>query len=229
MRWLSLRALFLLGFAVGMPVLALPPVARWIDDLLYGPPPADFGLPPSDGDVAARAEDAVATPATPPGPAQTSSPSTISSLYSLPEEGGSVVKAQDSPATWPQLPQTPDFSPIAHGPDFPPSVPQDAPAAGAELAPMPVNRIDEQTIARLQAIRQRLETLGADYVLVETLADGSRFRFHCRMRVDAESPYTRPFEARSFDPVAAGEEVLQQVEQWRQVRSSTDRVELPRR
>src|SRR5437867_6810015 len=47
MRFLSLRALFLLGFVIAMPVLALPPVARRIDELLYGPPPADFGRPPA--------------------------------------------------------------------------------------------------------------------------------------------------------------------------------------
>ena len=32
MRFLSLRAVFLLGFVVAMPVLALPPVARRIDE-----------------------------------------------------------------------------------------------------------------------------------------------------------------------------------------------------
>src|SRR5438477_8245070 len=47
MRFLSLRALFLLGFVIAMPVLALPPVARRIDELLYGPPPADFGRAPA--------------------------------------------------------------------------------------------------------------------------------------------------------------------------------------
>src|SRR5437764_15329322 len=47
MRFLSLRAMFLLGFVIAMPVLALPPVARRIDELLYGPPPTDFGRPPA--------------------------------------------------------------------------------------------------------------------------------------------------------------------------------------
>src|SRR5437764_8165168 len=47
MRFLSLRAIFLLGFVVAMPVLALPPVARRIDELLYGPPPTQFGRPPA--------------------------------------------------------------------------------------------------------------------------------------------------------------------------------------
>src|SRR5205085_2691239 len=47
MRFLSLRAVFLLGFVVAMPVLALPPVARRIDELLYGPPPNELGRAPS--------------------------------------------------------------------------------------------------------------------------------------------------------------------------------------
>src|SRR5437899_10112735 len=47
MKFLSLRALFLLGFVVAMPVLALPPVARRIDELLYGPPPSELGRAPS--------------------------------------------------------------------------------------------------------------------------------------------------------------------------------------
>src|SRR5947207_4485027 len=38
MQFLSLRAVFLLGFVVAMPVMALPAVARRIDELLYGPP-----------------------------------------------------------------------------------------------------------------------------------------------------------------------------------------------
>src|SRR5437773_8959996 len=46
MRFLSLRAVFLLGFVIAMPVLALPPVARRIDELLYGLPPSDFARPP---------------------------------------------------------------------------------------------------------------------------------------------------------------------------------------
>ena len=40
MQFLSLRAVFLLGFVVAMPVMALPAVARRIDELLYGAPKA---------------------------------------------------------------------------------------------------------------------------------------------------------------------------------------------
>src|SRR2546423_23073 len=43
MRFMSLRGVFLLGFVVAMPVLALPPVARRIDELLYGRLPTELG------------------------------------------------------------------------------------------------------------------------------------------------------------------------------------------
>jgi hypothetical protein len=74
--------------------------------------------------------------------------------------------------------------------------------------------IDEMTLARLQQIRQRLEDLGADYVIVEARESGG-FRFHCRMLVDDRSRFTRPFEASAGDAVAAGEQVLREVEAWR--------------
>jgi hypothetical protein len=76
-------------------------------------------------------------------------------------------------------------------------------------------RVTEHTIARLQQIRQRLEDLGAEYVVVETTGDGGRYRFFCRMLVDQRSRFTRPFESSAFDPLAAGEQVLKDVETWR--------------
>jgi hypothetical protein len=75
--------------------------------------------------------------------------------------------------------------------------------------------LDERTMDRLQQIRQRLEQLGAEYVVVET-QDSGRYRFHCRMLVDERSRFTRPFDATSFDAVAAGQQVLREVEAWRQ-------------
>jgi hypothetical protein len=45
--------------------------------------------------------------------------------------------------------------------------------------------------------------------------DGGRFRFHCRMIVDDRTRFTRPFEATTPDCVAAGEQVLREVENWR--------------
>jgi hypothetical protein len=81
-------------------------------------------------------------------------------------------------------------------------------------------------MARLQQIRERLEQLGAEYVLVD-MQDSGRFRFHCRMLVDPRTRYTRPFDATSFDPIAAGQQVLGDVEKWRQAAASSPAVATP--
>jgi hypothetical protein len=90
--------------------------------------------------------------------------------------------------------------------------------AAASLAPEP--KIDDRVIARLQQVRQRLEELGAEFVIAETVDGGARYRFHCRMLVDGRSRFTRPFEATSFDPVAAADQVLKEVETWRSAANS---------
>jgi hypothetical protein len=102
------------------------------------------------------------------------------------------------------IPQPPPLAPVAA---FQPLVPN---AVRPEPAP-----IDATTIERLQAIRQRLEELGADYVIVETTDGSGLYRFHCRMLVEDQSRLTKPFESIDPDPLAAGEAVLRQVESWR--------------
>jgi hypothetical protein len=189
MRFLSLRAVFLLGFVVAMPVLALPPVARRIDELLYGPPPADFGRPPAAAAPLSEelTQPKAAAPLSPP-------------RYEEP-----------SPAAW-ALANSP-VEPPATAPNLSPAAHFEVPSTTAP-ARAPETKVDEQTIARLQQIRDSLEKLGAEYVVVEAQESG-RFRFHCRMLVDAKSRFTKPFEASSFDPIAAGQQVLRDVESWR--------------
>lgn len=185
MRFLTLRAIFLFGFVVAMPVLALPPVARKIDHLLYGAPPTDFGRPPA-------APPALSIPL-----AENRTPIAQASYTEPSPAPADAFTSQESP---PLLAPAPQF-------DLP--VPASNP-----LLPEHERRIDESTIARLQQIRQRLEQQGAEYVIVECL-DGGRYRFHCRMLIDERSRFTKPFEASSFDPLSAGEQVLQAVEAWR--------------
>jgi hypothetical protein len=189
MRFLSLRAMFLLGFVVAMPVLALPRVARRIDELLYGPAQTEFGRPP----VAAPPVHEMVQPVTanPVAPVRFDEHSPALAA---------VATTGFEAAAPPPLAPTPQFAP--------PSPPAET------AAPSPEPRIDDRTIARLQEIRRRLEELGAEYVIVET-QDGGRFRFHCRMLIDASSRLTRPFEASSFDCLAAGEQVLRDVQMWR--------------
>src|SRR5687767_13520624 len=115
MRFMSLRALFLLGFVVVMPVLALPPVARWMDELLYGPPPGDFGLPRTGAQP-------VAQEVIQPLVAERDSPAAVNQ--------GSA-KANGPRGLEGPLAQAP---PMPVAPDFAPLVPSPQPAAGAEVA-----------------------------------------------------------------------------------------------
>jgi len=84
-----------------------------------------------------------------------------------------------------------------------------------EAAPPGEPRIGAQTISRLQQIRQRLEELGAEYVVVDYQSDQGPYRFCCRMLIDERSRFTRLFEATSVDPLIAAEQVLRDVESWR--------------
>ncbi len=193
MQFFSLRAIFLVGFIVAMPVLALPSVARRIDEWLYGAPPADFGRPPVPPPLTQEPIAPVAR--SPVAPARFDEPSPAPQSY---VQQASATSGYDT-AVPPPLAASP-FMPAA----------DTVPLAASPAEP----QIDERTIARLQQIRQRLEELGAEYVLVDTQESG-RFRFHCRMIVDARTRATRSFEGASFDPVAAGEQVLGDVEKWR--------------
>ena len=65
MRTISLRAIFLIGFVIAMPILALPSVARRVDDWLYGPPPAEATLAPLQSEVQQLIEPQVAERASP--------------------------------------------------------------------------------------------------------------------------------------------------------------------
>jgi len=75
--------------------------------------------------------------------------------------------------------------------------------------------IDDQTMAQLQHVRQRLEELGAEYVVVETTDGSGRYCFRCRVLVEPQSSYTRQFEATASDPLVAARQVLKDVEGWR--------------
>jgi hypothetical protein len=95
MRFLSLRAVFLFGFVIAMPVLALPPVARQIDRLLYGAPPTDFGRPP-------------AAPPLPHEPAAEPPASIAQASYNEPSPApATAFAAQESP---PLLAAAPQFA-----------------------------------------------------------------------------------------------------------------------
>jgi len=182
----SFRMVVLIGLIVALPLLALPVAARLIDERLNGAPPADL--------AAAPLLESPAEPVTLPVFVERVSPASGNDGFQ--QADGLDVAGSPPPAP------PPSFDPLW--------TPAAAPAAAEREV-----QIDAATVARLQQIRQRLEELGADYVIVESTDDSGRFRFHCRMLVESQSPFTRPFEAVSADPLAAGEQVLKAVEAWR--------------
>jgi hypothetical protein len=65
-------------------------------------------------------------------------------------------------------------------------------------------------------IQDRLKQLGATYYLLETWGNQQQlYRFYCKMAVGGNSNYTHCFEHISSDPMQAMNEVLKQVENWR--------------
>jgi hypothetical protein len=51
-------------------------------------------------------------------------------------------------------------------------------------------------------------------VIAEALDGSGQYHFHCRMLVDAQSRFTKPFQAVAADPLMAAEQVLREVESW---------------
>ena len=78
-----------------------------------------------------------------------------------------------------------------------------------------IGPLSDAAAQRLQQIRVELERLGADYIVLETADAGTSYRFHCDVRIDQATRYTRPFEAVSPEPLAAAERVLAEVSAWR--------------
>ena len=185
----SMRTIVLLGLVIGLPLLALPVAARLIEARLGGAPPIDLPSPPPLAGAAVVE------------PMFVERVSPASYEEAVPSGSPGAAAGLDAAGIPPLAPVT-AFDP-------PGLLPDRTGAPGEEVV------IDEQTLGRLHRVRQRLEELGADYVIVETTESGGQFRFHCRMIVDANSRFTRPFEAKSADPLAAGEQVLREVEAWR--------------
>lgn len=184
----SFRMVVLFGVIVALPLLALPVAARLIDERLNGTPPADLAAAP----LLENSAESVTLPVL----VERISPATAD-----------PASAEDRATGGLDVATAPPEPPNSFDPLWTTATQSDE--GGSDVP------IDEATIARLQRIRERLEELGADYVIVETTDVSGRYRFHCRMIVEDQSPFTRPFEAVSADPLAAGEQVLQDVESWR--------------
>ena len=194
MRTLSWRAIMLLGFVFVMPLLALPTVARRLDDWLYGPPPAEFSRPHQQ-ELEQAIEPQVVERASPASFEQVEPPAMLARRE--PHEGLDALAPSPPP-----LDPHPSFDRLAS-------------ASGAAAASSQSGAaLDEATAGRLEEIRQQLEGLGADYVRLEA-TDGGGYRFYCQIRHSEHASYSRPFEAVSADPVEAGQRVLREVSVWR--------------
>jgi hypothetical protein len=189
----SWRGAILGGLSLTALVAAALFVGPSLIDQFWKQPPPDFSPTPSPLSSAELALQSVVTDDVTLGLIQDVGPAVVSQAAAL---------GIDAPiADAPPLSPVPAFEPLA--------------PVTVAASPHVAESIDAATLARLQEIRRRLEQLGAEYVIVETTDGSGRYRFHCRMRVDSESQFTRPFESIANDPLAAGETVLQNVEAWR--------------
>ena len=91
--------------------------------------------------------------------------------------------------------------------------------AAAESIVPATRELDDRAKRRVADARRRLEELGAQYVLLESIEaiDGEtpRFRFHCLMPLPG-SVFSRPFDSVDADPAQAIEHVLLDVIEWQQ-------------
>ncbi len=206
-RWTSftLRAAFIVGFLIVLPVIAMPSVAGLLDQLLYGN---------GESSVPLAREDAV------PGPREKRTESDATrATHEAPFSPESTPFAErlesgiagDHRAAPPPFRQAPDFLPRMERPG--PNDPSADPAAD-------ISSLDEAAAQRIDAVRSRLEELGAEYVRLEMSEDGRTFHCQCDMLLDSETKETQPFEATRNDPVTAAEAVLAHVEEWRFSESS---------
>ena len=82
-----------------------------------------------------------------------------------------------------------------------------APAAPVRSAAVPSD---------YREIQERLQKLGATYYVLESWGDDQQlYRFCCKMAVAGHADYVHCFEATHSDPLQAMQQVLQQVETWR--------------
>lgn len=197
-RWTWLRGLFLVGFAIALPLFAYPPLTRWADRMVYGAPKPIVPPLASPALASGQSLNPVRADAAAPG-----APSPAEALAAGPERDFS--RGIDAPFA---PPPSPPLAPAASGrsPDFP--VAQiGAPIIGAEPARSPE--------VRLQDIRQQLEDLGAKSLVLEMTAGDASYRFACEMFVAPQSAETRSFVAVTDSPLAAAEQVLREVSNWR--------------
>lgn len=192
---IAFRTVFFLGFLIALPVLAIPKVSNLVDSLLYNDAPSlvqpPVVLPPGQQVV----EPQFAERASPARYEET----LIEDETAVPRRSDGLDNLSAGP---PLLSPLPEFNPVSAAPPH------------GDPPPL-VSQLDDAALNRLQQVRERLEQLGAKYVVLETGSGPQQFHFHCEMFVDPRSPYTRNFDATAAHPLEAAESVLREVEGWR--------------
>lgn len=188
---IAFRTLFFFGFLILLPILALPKVSSLVDRFLYDDAPTVVQAP-----VIESAGQQVVEPQF----ADRVSPAKFEEA--LVEDPTASVRPADGLDTLASAP--PLMSPL-------PTFAANQPPTAAPL--------DDASLQRLQQVRERLEALGAKYMILETATGTSSYRFHCEMLVDPRATQTQNFDVTSPSPLEAAETVLRQVEGWRMAAS----------
>lgn len=197
---LAWRLFFLVGFVVAVPLLALPSVTRRLDEILYGDEKTATGEKAFPADQADSTSEQEIVRATFEVPLSDSSGAAGQS-----DAQGGLDRMAGPP---PELAPQPVFV----------TRPLSQPSTIEQIvspAPSSVPSSNDSLTMRTAQIQQRLEDLGADYILLEALEETGEHRFECRMLVAPGSTETETFEATGNDGVAVAEQVLSAVEQWR--------------
>jgi hypothetical protein len=195
---IAFRTCFFFAFLIILPILALPKVSSLIDKYFYDDKPTVVQAPVIEMQGQQVVEPQFADRVS---PARFEESLIEDPSATLPPSGG-----LDTLSSAPPL-----MSPL---PAF---------AAGNNSYPAeqpPANPLDGATEQRLLQVQERLQTLGAKYMILEAVT-GVGYRFHCEMIVDPQATHTQNFDVTSPNPLEAAETVLRQVEGWRTAASPT--------
>lgn len=195
MNWVpspGVRSVILVAFLIGLPILAIPWVARQFDVGIYGV--AKKSVP-----------DLIVTT----GPQRTHEPVQIDGVSPARFDESLIEREPERPRPQAGLDAVVTAPPLL-------SVP---PTFASRVPTTPANNLTSnpplEPLAYVQQVRQKLEELGAQYVVLEELDAGQRYRFSVQMQVSPRQPQVRPFEAVASDPATAARSVLADVESWR--------------
>ncbi len=195
------RALIVVAVLIGLPALAMPRVSNSLNDWLYGD--AKKIVPPMP-ELKMQAEDAATV-----ADAHASAQELLQADYQEeldPREKNSYVAPANFERDDPR--EEVGAPPLLNAPE------EDPVAAEAPLEPL-VRPGKPDSLARVREIKDQLATWGAEYILLEAIAQGSQFRFCCLMSDQADPQKTFPFEATAPDAAVAAESVLSAVQGWR--------------